>query len=136
MGSASRREWWCPTPARQLVVFAAVGAVGTGAHYLVLVFLVQKVGFGPALATTIGFAIGAIVNYALNRRVTFSSKASHVQAATKFVLVALIGAVLNLSVMWVAIRSMSMPYMLAQVLATGGVLVFNFALSRAWVFRS
>ena len=42
-----------------------------------------------------GFATGAVVNYILNRRVTFVSEVSHVLALPKFLMVTALGAGLN-----------------------------------------
>src|SRR5262245_8016411 len=80
-----------PALARQFLTFAAVGAVGTAAHFAVLVLLVEALDFSPAAATTVGFVCGAVVNYALNRRFTFVSARSHRAALPQFLLVAALG---------------------------------------------
>ena len=51
---------------QQLISFAGIGVVGTAGHYVTLVFLVQLMYFPPVIATTIGFVVGAIINYVLN----------------------------------------------------------------------
>ena len=46
---------------RQFLKYAAVGAIGTGAHYVVLITLVQALGVAPAFATTLGFCVGGTI---------------------------------------------------------------------------
>ena len=71
--------------------FAAVGAVGTLAHYALLVALVEGAGAPPLAGATAGFVLGALVNYALARRLVFASTRSHAQALPRFFAVALAG---------------------------------------------
>jgi putative flippase GtrA len=115
--------------------FAAVGAVGTAAHYIVLTLLVELAGVPVLTATTAGFVTGAVVNYALNRKFTFSSTASHAAALPKFMTIAAAGAVLNGFIVALLTEAAGLHYLLAQVVATGMVLVLNFAANHFWTFR-
>lgn len=115
--------------------FAAVGICGTAAHYSVLWTLVEYAAMPVLIATSIGFGVGALVNYALNRRFTFDSDATHTDALPKFMTVALLGLVLNALIVKVLNVHFGIHYMLAQVFATGTVLVWNFAVNYLWTFR-
>jgi putative flippase GtrA len=119
---------------RQFLMFAVVGAVGTTAHYAVLIALVQTRTATVPIATTCGFAVGALINYVLNYRFTFGSGKRHAEALPKFLLVALSGAVLNYAVMWLLTRETSVHYLLAQLGTTALVLVWNYLLNRGWTF--
>lgn len=120
----------------QFIAFAIVGLFGTAAHYLVLWILVEFVAVAVVSATTAGFLVGALVNYVLNRRFTFSSRSSHVAALPKFIIVAFIGAVINaLVVMWL-LAITNIHYLIIQLFATGTVLVWNFGANYVWTFRS
>jgi putative flippase GtrA len=119
---------------RQFLTFAVVGAVGTAGHYLVLVALVQTHLASIMVATTCGFAVGALINYGLNYRFTFGSGKRHSEALPKFLLVALSGALLNYALMWWLSRETSWHYLLAQIVTTALVLAWNFLLNRAWTF--
>lgn len=118
---------------RQGLRFAAVGFVATGAHYAVLVALVEAGGIKPILATTCGYAIGIVVSYSLNRRFTFASHGGPGRFA-KYVTLYVVGAFLNGAVMG-GLMGLGAPYLWAQVGATGLVLVWNFAGARYLVFR-
>ena len=81
--------------ARQFVLFALVGGIGTAVHYSVLIALVELVAARPALAYVAGATCGAVTNYFLNRTHTFKSRRAHAQAATAFALIVVLGIVLN-----------------------------------------
>ena len=119
---------------KQFVNFTGVGAIGTVAHYSVLVFLVELVNINVVTATTIGFIVGAITNYLLNYYYTFKSKKPHLEASVKFFSVATLGAIINSSIMWLLVSRYLLPYMLAQVISTGVVLVWSFITNRLWTF--
>jgi putative flippase GtrA len=120
---------------RQLSVFTAAGAVGTAAHYLVLVGLVQGSKIDPVLASSAGFLTGAVINYILNYHFTFRSTKSHRVAMPRFFAVAAIGMVLNSVIMAALTRALGWHYLVAQVISTGLVLLWNFAGNRLWTFR-
>lgn len=120
----------------QFLAFAIVGLFGTAAHYVVLWALVEISDVPVVAATTAGFVVGAIVNYVLNRRFTFVSKATHAAALPKFLTVATFGATINALVVAWLIEHTDIYYLIAQLFATGAVLVWNFAANYAWTFRT
>ena len=116
--------------------FATVGVFGTAAHYTVLWALVEAGDVPVVAATTAGFVVGAIVNYVLNRRFTFVSKAAHSTALPKFLTVAAFGTAINALVVALLVEQTNIYYLVAQLFATGAVLVWNFAANYAWTFRT
>lgn len=119
---------------RQFVSFALIGAIGTSGHYMTLISLVELAHISPVIATTCGFVVGALINYILNYRFTFRSNKPHHEALSKFLTVALLGAAVNTGLMYLLNQQLGLHYFLAQLLATGLVLVFNFLLNRIWTF--
>ncbi len=118
----------------QFLVFATIGAIGTSGHYAVLILLVQLLHVAPVLATTLGFVVGALINYALNYRITFKSNKKHREAMTKFLVVAGLGAVANGAIMSLGVNTFDVHYLIIQLLATCIVLVFNFMANKYWTF--
>ena len=118
----------------QFIQFASVGAVGTMAHYGLLVLLVEMLGVNSVAASTAGATLGALVNYVLNRRYTFRSEKRHREALTKFLVIAASGLALNASFMLIFVETLGLYYLVAQVLSTGLVLVWNFIGNRFWTF--
>lgn len=125
-----------PAPiARQFLRFATVGAVATAAHYAVLIALAELAGVDPVAATVVGFGVGAVVSYTLNRRFTFETRPAYGRGLVKFLVVIGVGAALNAAIVAFLIGR-GLHYMAGQVIATLLVLIWNFAASRLFVFRA
>ena len=119
--------------AQQVLRFVGAGAVGTALHYLTLVGLVSLLHWTPVLATVCGATLGALCNYYLNRRFSFESSRSHWEALPRFLLMASAGIIIN-GLIVKAVTFVGFHYLVAQVVATTIVLVFNFSISRRWIF--
>lgn len=122
--------------ADQFVRFSLIGGVATALQYAILIALVETALADAVAASTIGFAISALVNYALNRSFTFRSSKSHAEALPKFGTVALLGLALNASLLWLFHVAAGLHYLPAQLLATGGTLSCTFTLNRSWTFSA
>jgi len=118
----------------QFILFTGVGAIGTVAHYVLLIILVEMFGANVVAASTAGAILGALVNYSLNRRFTFRSDKRHGEALTKFLIIAALGLAFNSFFMFVFTEILHVHYLLAQIFSTGLVLVWNFAGNRLWTF--
>ena len=118
----------------QFVRYTGAGAIGTAAHYAVLVALVQGLQVDAVAASTVGAVVGAGINYALNHRFTFASDASHRRALPRFAAVAAAGIVLNALVMAGVLALAGPHYLVAQLIATAAVLAAGFLANRAWTF--
>lgn len=119
---------------KQFILFTAVGGVGTVGHYLTLITLVESGLLSAVPASVAGFTVGAIINYVLNYRFTFNSKKSHKEAMSKFFIVAIIGAIINTALMYIGVNILHTYYLLAQIAATGIVLLWNFLINKYWTF--
>jgi putative flippase GtrA len=108
--------------------------VATSIQYLILVAGVQLAHAAPVLASSIGFITAALANYALNRRYTFRSGKPHVEAMTKFATVAAIGLALNGMLLAAGTQLFGLKYLVAQVLATLAVLIWNYSANAVWTF--
>ena len=115
-------------------MFAGIGAIGTVGHYTTLIVLVQFWRVDPVFASSLGFVVGAIINYILNYHFTFNSDKQHSEAFTKFLIVAIIGAGINGGIMYAGVENTRINYLIVQIFATGAVLLWNFALNKAWTF--
>jgi len=117
----------------QFLRYAGAGAAGTLLQYALLVVLVQAQWAGAVVASTLGAIAGALVNYVLNHRFTFASRRAHGTALPRFAAVAAIGIVLNALVVATLVNA-GAHYLVAQVAATGLVLVAGYLANRAWTF--
>lgn len=119
---------------RQFLAFASAGAVGTVAHYLLLMVLVMVWKYDAVIASTLGFLLGLSVNYLLSHHWVFRSRKRYAQTAFKFFLIASVGLGLNTGLMYLAVTKIGIHYLLAQLIATAVVLLWNFAGNRFWTF--
>ena len=119
---------------RQFIYFSGIGVIGTAGHYAVLIALVELFEIDPVYATTAGFVTGAIINYILNYHFTFRSSKRHGEALSKFMTVAIVGAILNTGIMHAGLEITPWPYLVIQVIATVIVLLWNFLLNKFWTF--
>jgi putative flippase GtrA len=120
----------------RFLVFAALGALGTLAHYGVLIGLVETGVAAPALATALGAIVGALVNYVLSRRLAFRSTRAHREALPRFLLVAGIGILLNPLLLGAFIAWTGWAYLICQILVTLVLLAVNYAIHSRWTFRA
>lgn len=118
----------------RIVRYGLVGAVGTLAHYAILVGAVSLHLATPVAASMAGAVVGAIVNYVLNAKYTFHHK-GHAQALPKFALIAIAGALMNGALMKILIDTLGLHYLVAQVLATLIVLGLTYTANSLWTFR-
>ena len=117
----------------RFVRFVLVGGVATAIQYAILILLVRGLGMAPTPASSIGFALSAVVNYLLNYRFTFQSNRPHAPAAAKFALLAGAGLLINTAIMHLLVAA-GIHYLLAQVCATAVVLFWNFIGNTLWTF--
>ena len=97
--------------------------------------LVEGVGAPPLAGAAAGFALGALVNYALARRLVFASTRSHAQALPRFFAVALTGLAWTALLMSVFMGGLGLHYLLAQVLTTALLLLWHYGGNALWTFR-
>ncbi len=115
--------------------FAAVGAVGTLAHYALLLVMVEGFGARPLVGAAAGFVLGAVVNYALSRLLVFDSDRRHVEALPRFLAVAAMGLGWTALLMGLFVDLLGLHYMVAQIVTTGLLLLWHYAGNALWTFR-
>lgn len=119
---------------RQSIRFMLVGALSTALHYTILVALVTSGLAGPLVASTIGYLASAVLNYHLNRQLTFRSNRAHRAALPRFVAASAAGLALNGLVVWLFHDVVLLHYLVSQVLATTASMIWNFLANRLWTF--
>lgn len=115
--------------------FAVVGAIGTAAHYALLLALVEGAGADPVAGSVAGFLLGALVNYTMNRTLVFRSDRAHVEALPRFLAIAGMGLCWNALLMYVLVDMLGVHYLIAQVFTTGLLLGWHYVGNALWTFR-
>jgi putative flippase GtrA len=120
--------------ARQFAAFFGVGMAAAIVHYGLLVALVEGAAFEPVPATLAGYVAGGLVSYALNRKHTYASSRPHREATWRFALVAFVGFLLTWLFMQIFTGWLGAPYIPAQLVTTGIVMLWSFLAHKAWTF--
>jgi putative flippase GtrA len=128
---------------RRFVRFAIIGVVGTLVDFGLLVVVKEVLGFPTLAANTLSYSAGIANNFTLNRLWTYpdSTKKHALVQLAQFALVSVAGLLLNNGV----VLLLEMPlgglpgvddygYLLAKGVATGMVMLWNFAANRLWTF--
>lgn len=121
-------------PIRQVLAFGGAGIAAAIFHYSTLIGLVEGGVLTPVPATLCGYLVGGVVSYALNRRHTYRSDRPHHEAVWRFAIVAAIGFLITFAVMHVLVDRLALPYLPAQLITTGIVLIWSFAAHKWWTF--
>ena len=120
--------------ARQFAAFFSVGVAAAMAHYGLLIALVEGGGVHPVPATLAGYVAGGIVSYGLNRKHTYGSNRPHREATWRFAVVAFVGFLLTWLFMHVFVEGFGAPYIPAQLVTTGIVMLWSFVAHKIWTF--
>ena len=120
----------------RFIRFAGVGGVATALQYLLLIALVEIVRVAPLYASISSYLASAALNYWANYHFTFSATVPHRQAMPRFVLVSGAGLVINALVFHVVHTGFGLMYLIAQILASGFVLLWNFLANHFWSFSA
>jgi putative flippase GtrA len=120
---------------RQIAVFLCVGGFATALHYSIMFGLLYGAHWPATTASATGFVISAIVNFALNARLTFKSEQSVLHTAPRFAIVCALGLALNQLVLTTLLSLGSHP-IIGQIIATLCVLSWNYIINALWTFNA
>lgn len=124
----------CMTDRRIFYRYLLSGGVSTASHYLALYILVRA-GITPVLGSTVGAIVGLVLNFTVCRRWVFGAPAKISSTLSRFLLVWMLALLINAWILDVLLAA-GLYYLLAQVIATGILVVINFNLHRRWTFSS
>lgn len=119
---------------RQLLKFAMVGVLNTALGYAVIFGCMYLLGLGAVVSNVLGYAVGLVVSYSLNRSFTFRSSGARRAEMIRFVAIFLLAYLANLGVLVLLIRRFGWHEGVAQVIA--GVVYFglSFVFNKYYVF--
>jgi putative flippase GtrA len=119
----------------QFVKFGIVGISNTLLTFIVYTLLLKVFGVWYIAASAIGFVVGAINGFLLNRRWTFAGHVGDAFTPVRWAVVQTGGLALNLGLLYVLVNDAGVDKLIAQALATVAVTVSTFIVNRAWTFR-
>jgi len=124
-----------PRLTQKLSLNAIAAIVATAIDFLVVLVLVERLELSPALATAAGCGVGAVVNFSLNRVVTFRSKARTLPQMGRYLVVTFSSMLLNSGGVAVCASLPSIAYPISWLVVRVAVfLLWNFPLQSSYVF--
>ena len=122
---------------QQFFRFCVVGTLGAIIDIGGLYVLVEFFGIYYLLAAAISFIFAVINSYFLNKYWTFQNKNNqHAKQFIIFLLVSVIGLLINLGAMYVLTEWVGFWYLLSKAIAAIIVLFWNFLMNKYVTFRS
>ncbi|MDT8384044.1 MAG: GtrA family protein [Gammaproteobacteria bacterium] len=115
--------------------FAISGGLATAVHAGLFVGLIEGFSVRPVGAAGLAFVAALLVSYGMNYHWTFSVSAPHRLMLPRFIVVALLGLLLNLGITYAVVDLLGHWYGYALMGVVMVVPLMTFALSKWWVFR-
>ncbi len=119
---------------RQPLRFLVAGGLATAVHWGVMWLLVVA-GQAPFHATAAGGLAGGVVNYGLQRRLTFDYRGSHTGVMPRYLLSCAAAWLVNLLVFQLLHVPAGLPTGIAQFATTALVSLMNYLVYRRLVFH-
>lgn len=112
----------------QIVKFAFVGGTAFIIDYFGMIFLTEVLHINYLISSVISFTLSVIYNYILSVRWVFTvnNQLSAKKQFIIFVLLSVVGLVLNTLLMWVFTDLAHLDYRIGKIIATVLVMVYNF----------
>ncbi|MEZ5532093.1 MAG: GtrA family protein [Steroidobacteraceae bacterium] len=123
------------TVLRQFSRYVTIGVVTNGLLYGAYLLLTAT-GAAPEAAMTVTYLTGVALSFHLNRRWTFESGLPYLHTLIRFIALYASGYALNYVGLALLPDRLGLPHQLVQIAIMGGLVVYFFAMFRAWVFRS
>ena len=118
---------------RQIVLFLIVGVICFVVDLVSLVFLVEVIKWDVIISTGIAVIVATYVAYVLNLKYIFQGgKYAVSKEITLFFIFSIIGFFLNILFMYLLTVHLKVWYVMAKVLITVTVALFNFS-TRKWL---
>lgn len=127
---AGQRRW-----STQVLLGSVAATLATVFDYGIVLELVTKIGMKPALATAIGAAAGGLLNFHLNRVITYRAAGAQLPQAARYTVVSAMSALLNSGGVAVLTMNPQLDFRAAWWIVRGAVfLLWNLPLQRIYVF--
>lgn len=112
----------------QFAKFGVVGVIAFFIDYGLMVLLTELFNVNYLISATISFTVSVIFNYIASMRYVFTHKEgiSRRREFVIFVVLSVIGLLINDALMWMGVDLFGISYLLVKIFATAVVMVWNF----------
>lgn len=119
----------------QFFKFGIVGVSNTLLTFAIYTVLLKVFGVWYLAASAIGFAVGAVNGFLLNRRWTFREHVGDALTPVRWGIVQTCGLGVNVGLLYLFVHDVGLDKLIGQACATAIVTVSTFLVNRAWTFR-
>jgi putative flippase GtrA len=120
----------------QFIKFGIVGISNTLLFFAVYTLLLEVFGVWYIAASAIGFVVGAVNGFLLNRAWTFSGHVGDALTPVRWAIVQGCGLALNEGLLYLCVDGLGLHKLIGQAIAIAIVVVVTFLANRAWTFRA
>jgi putative flippase GtrA len=120
---------------RLFLKFSLVGCTNVIVTLTAFYILYDLLTFNYLVGSVFAYSLGIVNSFTWNRLWTFRTRKADVKREfVRFFTVNLVGLGMNACIMYLLVDIICTNAFVAQVVAIGFVLIFNFSLARYWVF--
>jgi putative flippase GtrA len=120
---------------RQFSRYLVVGVLNTAWGYLIIFGFMYVLDWSPEASNVMGYAIGLVTSYVLNRRYTFNSRDTTLPEFVRFLGTFAVAFSANFISLAFLVRVLDVHAAISQVLAGVVYVGTSYLLSRHYVFR-
>lgn len=117
----------------QIVKFFIVGVTSNGISYILYLIATMFLGFGHKMAMTVLYASGMALSFYINRKWTFRSAGAIRRSAGRFIIVYVLGYIINLFLLFFFVDLGGFPHQLIQAFAIVFMAAYFFAVNKWYV---
>lgn len=115
----------------QIIKFGIVGGICFFIDYGLMVLFTELFSIHYLISCGVAFSVSVIVNYLLSMKFVFESKnSSKIKEVIFFIILSVVGLILNQIVMWFTVDIINIHYMISKIGATVIVMIYNFVTRR------
>jgi putative flippase GtrA len=119
---------------KQIARFIIVGVVNTGLGYGIIFFCMYALMLNPILSNAIGYGVGFLISFTLNKNFTFESNGRSVTELGKFLFAFIVAYLLNLAALYLCLNTFELHGIPSQLIAGVIYIASSFLLSKHLVF--
>lgn len=122
---------------KQMIKFSSVGVFNSIVDAAVYFILTRWLGFSglEVAAKAISYCAGILNSYIWNKNWTFRSSTGVIKTLIPFTITSLIGLTINTGMMQLGLNQLHFHDLLAFIFASGFTIIWNFLMSKFFVFR-
>ena len=118
----------------RIIKFGIVGCLNTGLNWC-LFYLLNSIGVYYIISTIIAYSISVVHSYIWNSKWVFESKSKNKRKSSfKFIVLNLIGLLINSILMYVSVDIFKFEKMRGLIITTIIVMIINYVVNKLWTF--